>query len=138
MFNLLVHITFIIVFSLSGIFRRNPKASKKDASSSKLNGKIDGLDANKDSASTNEVKVDEEGFVIRDPSTYESLNKKEDKFYSDSDSDSDQEGNRKPIKVVIKPINGSSSNNFRSGSIAELQRTVQGLSISPSITSGVR
>lgn len=107
-------------------------------SSSKLNGKLDGLDSNKDSASTNEVKVDEEGFVIRDPSTYESLNKKEDKFYSDSDSDSDQEGNRKPIKVVIKPINGSSTNNFRSGSIAELQRTVQGLSISPSITSGVR
>ena len=114
-----------------GIFRGNQKPSKKD----KQNGKTDGSDVNKESGT--EARVDEEGYVIREPSTYESLNKKEEKFYTDSDSDSDGEENKKPIKVVIKPINGPSSNN-RYGSIAELQQTVRGLTISPSITSAVR
>ena len=133
LFNLLRdHNAYYFHSSVLGIFRGNQKPSKKD----KQNGKTDGSDGNKESG-TEVARVDEEGYVIREPSTYESLNKKEEKFYTDSDSDSDGEENKKPIKVVIKPINGPSSNN-RYGSIAELQQTVRGLTISPSITSAVR
>lgn len=88
------------------------------------------------SSGNNDVKVDEEGYVIREPSTYPpSVSKKDvDKFYSESDSDSDGDDHKKPIHVFIKPIvNNDRSSSRGTGSIAELKQTVAGLSISPSI-----
>lgn len=80
-----------------------------------------------------DVRVDDEGYVIRDPVSCEPR-KEADNFYSDSDS-SDDEDNKKPIHVVIKPINGATLKS--SGSIAELKETVKSLSISPSLTAAV-
>lgn len=91
---------------------------------------LDGINANRNSGS--EVRVDEEGYIIRDPVSAVSgdQRKEVDNFYSDSDS-SDEEEHKKPIHVIIKPISGQ--NDVRNmESIAELKQTVKSLSISPS------
>lgn len=93
------------------------------------------LDTNKDSNSASEVRVDEEGYIIP-PHLATDASKKEPKFYSDSDTSDDEDGPKKPIHVVIKPINSISTSSIKgTGSIQELKETVQGLSLSSLTTS---
>jgi hypothetical protein len=101
------------------------------------------LDGNRDSTSS-DVKVDEEGYIIPPhliaaaaaESSGSSKRKEHDRFYSDSDSSDDDEDIKKPIHVIIKPINGDQGLKT-TGSIAELKETVKGLSISPSLLPSV-
>lgn len=118
---------------------KTSKPSKKDkqatAKAEAMNETSGGTDASgRDSNPVTDVRVDDEGYVIRDPLSYDQR-KEADNFYSDSDS-SDDEENKKPIHVIIKPINGSTALKS-SGSIAELKQTVKSLSISPSLTTSV-
>lgn len=89
----------------------------------------------RDTNATSDVRVDDEGYVIREPESCEQR-KEGDNFYSDSDS-SDDEDSKKPIHVIIKPINGAAGPKTSGGSIAELKQTVKSLSISPSLTTSV-
>ena len=113
---------------------KSSKPSKKDKSAAKPEAISDaGPEAgSRESNSGSEVRVDDEGFVIREPVTDQP--KELDNFYSDSDSSEDEES-KKPIHVIIKPINGS--NSTKRDSIAELKQTVKSLSISPSMTTSV-
>lgn len=92
-----------------------------------------------------DVKMDEEGYIIpphliaaqnSSEGRTSSKRKEHDRFYSDSDSSDDDEDIKKPIHVIIKPINGSQGLK-QTGSIAELKETVKGLSISPSLLPSV-
>lgn len=121
---------------------KQQKEDKKRKSKSKSDGSGNdnsSIETNKDNSledspggnSNSEPKVDEEGYIIR-PQTAAESGKEADRFYSSSEDDSDSDdGSRpggKPIQFVIKPMpnNGGPS-------IAELQKTVQGISISPSL-----
>jgi len=94
------------------------------------------LDTNKDSNSASEVRVDEEGYIIPPHLATDTSKKELDKFYSDSDTSDDEDSHKKPIRVVIKPINSTSTSSIKgTGSIQELKKTVQGLSLSALTTS---
>lgn len=113
--------------------------------SSLMGGDVSSLEGNRDSTSGTDVKMDEEGYIIpphhdipgnSSDARTSSKRKELDRFYSDSDSSDDDEEVKKPIHVVIKPINGSQGLKT-TGSIAELKETVKGLSISPSLLPSV-
>ncbi|XP_015792917.1 F-BAR domain only protein 2 [Tetranychus urticae] len=78
------------------------------------------------------VRVDEEGYIIRND--VPSRKDEDDHFYSSSDDDSEDEKQEKRFKFEIKPANLTNGG----PSVAELQKTVKGLSISPSLQQGVR
>lgn len=112
--------------------KRNKSKSKSDGSGNDNSS----IETNKDNSledspgGNSEPKVDDEGYIIRPQAPFENA-KDGDGFYSSSDEDSDSDDNRpggKPIQFVIKPMpsNGGPS-------IDVLQKTVQGISISPSL-----
>ena len=81
------------------------KKSKKDGDNSSNDANDGSLDGNSDQNS-GEVKVDDEGYIIR-PS--EPSKRETDDFYSSDSDDSDNEGPVNKIHVVIKPIVSSSN-----------------------------
>ncbi|RZB39838.1 FCH domain only protein 2 [Asbolus verrucosus] len=72
-------------------------------------------------------ELDEDGYVIR-PNVPHSWNNEKGSFYSSSDSDTDDERERK-IHVEIKPLNNGSAP--MSASVDELRATVENLYLSP-------
>lgn len=119
---------------------KTTKSSKKDKNAGSKSEAISETGVRPESgsrettATVTDIRVDDEGYVIRDALSNDQ-NKDADHFYSDSDS-SDDEESKKPIHVIIKPINGTTVPKS-SGSIAELKQTVKSLSISPSLTAPV-
>lgn len=118
---------------------------RQTSHTSSLMGDISSLEGNRDSTSATDVKMDEEGYIIpphhnipdySSDARTSSKRKELDRFYSDSDSSDDEEEVKKPIHVIIKPINGTQGLKT-TGSIAELKETVKGLSISPSLLPSV-
>ncbi|XP_044256847.1 F-BAR domain only protein 2 isoform X1 [Tribolium madens] len=72
-------------------------------------------------------ELDEDGYVIR-PNVPHNWNNEKGSFYSSSDSDTDDERERK-IHVEIKPLNNGSAP--MSASVDELRATVENLYLSP-------
>ncbi|XP_076244594.1 F-BAR domain only protein 2 isoform X6 [Calliopsis andreniformis] len=109
--------------------RKEKKAKKKKdivETSSNKEEKEDKEDSRKSETPTPEV--DEDGFCIR-PKTDPWENEKG--FYSSSDTDSEDERERK-IRVEIKPLSNGGAP--MSASVDELRATVENLSLSPAPT----
>ncbi|XP_003425577.1 F-BAR domain only protein 2 isoform X8 [Nasonia vitripennis] len=113
--------------------RKEKKAKKKKDSvetASNKEDKSDPEDKDQDSrkSGTPTPEVDEDGFCIK-PKTDPWENEKG--FYSSSDTDSDDERERK-IRVEIKPLSNGGAP--MSASVDELRATVENLSLSPAPT----
>ncbi|XP_074593137.1 F-BAR domain only protein 2 [Brevipalpus obovatus] len=121
------------VFGNSKWFLKSKKEKRK-ANGAPSDGSDDGKEPGLNGSSgcdedDDEIKVDEEGYVIRKDINHMSV-KEDDHFYSSSDSDSDSDGesdkHRRRFKIEIKPLqlaNGGPS-------VSELRNNVKGLSIS--------
>ncbi|XP_031777694.1 F-BAR domain only protein 2 isoform X9 [Nasonia vitripennis] len=110
--------------------RKEKKAKKKKDSVETASNKEDKEDKDQDSrkSGTPTPEVDEDGFCIK-PKTDPWENEKG--FYSSSDTDSDDERERK-IRVEIKPLSNGGAP--MSASVDELRATVENLSLSPAPT----
>ncbi|XP_015594432.1 F-BAR domain only protein 2 isoform X6 [Cephus cinctus] len=110
--------------------RKEKKAKKKKDSvetNSNKEEKEDKDDSRKSETPTPEV--DEDGFCIRPkPDPWEN----EKVFYSSSDTDSDDEKDKKLLRVEIKPLSNGGAP--ISASVDELRATVENLSLSPAPT----
>uniref|UniRef100_T1P7U3 Muniscin mu-like domain protein n=1 Tax=Musca domestica TaxID=7370 RepID=T1P7U3_MUSDO len=75
--------------------------------------------------------VDEDGYSIQPPKevAWEEHNENAGSFYSDSDSDSENDRPEKRIHVKIKPLNNGQAP--MSASVDELRATVENISLSP-------
>ncbi|XP_069693092.1 F-BAR domain only protein 2 isoform X5 [Periplaneta americana] len=110
--------------------RKEKKAKKKKDGSDNTSNKEDKSDVeDKDDSRKSETptpEVDEEGYCIRPKVDLWENDKGS--FYSSSDTDSDDERERK-IHVEIKPLSNGSAP--MSASVDELRATVENLSLSP-------
>ncbi|XP_068916620.1 F-BAR domain only protein 2 isoform X3 [Tenebrio molitor] len=125
-----------------GFLRSRREKAKQKKSKKKVKDNVD-TQSNKEEKSDMEEKdesqrtaattdtgapeLDEDGYVIR-PNVPHSWNNEKGSFYSSSDSDTDDERERK-IHVEIKPLNNGSAP--MSASVDELRATVENLYLSP-------
>ncbi|XP_015594431.1 F-BAR domain only protein 2 isoform X5 [Cephus cinctus] len=113
--------------------RKEKKAKKKKDSVETNSNKEEKSDLeDKDDSRKSETptpEVDEDGFCIRPkPDPWEN----EKVFYSSSDTDSDDEKDKKLLRVEIKPLSNGGAP--ISASVDELRATVENLSLSPAPT----
>lgn len=129
------------MYSFSKYLKRPKPKTKSEGSgndNSSVDSKDNSLSGSKENNSTGEVRVDDEGYIIRPETTHDhKKNGDVSNFYSssDDDSDGDEIGIGKPIHVVIKPLNNGYNSGGTTPAIEELTKTVQRLSISPSLQS---
>ncbi|XP_044256848.1 F-BAR domain only protein 2 isoform X2 [Tribolium madens] len=125
-----------------GFLRSRREKAKQKKSKKKVKDNVD-TQSNKEEKSDMEEKdesqrtqpapeptapeLDEDGYVIR-PNVPHNWNNEKGSFYSSSDSDTDDERERK-IHVEIKPLNNGSAP--MSASVDELRATVENLYLSP-------
>jgi hypothetical protein len=138
-----VRISVVVLWSnVVGFLRSRREKAKQKKSKKKVKDNVD-TQSNKEEKSDMEEKdesqrtaattdtgapeLDEDGYVIR-PNVPHSWNNEKGSFYSSSDSDTDDERERK-IHVEIKPLNNGSAP--MSASVDELRATVENLYLSP-------